>query len=105
MKDFFDLKNTRYDFHNKQLLKLPENSTSRYGIQTLCFKGSVIWNMVLNKFKNLDIIEEFKKHMKDWKPTTCSCQLCLQLYCNFGFSCLLIWFCWYILVRLFVAIL
>ena len=25
MKGFFDLKNTRYDLQNKQLLKLPEN--------------------------------------------------------------------------------
>ena len=30
MRDFFDLKNTRYDLRNKQLLKLPETSTSRY---------------------------------------------------------------------------
>ena len=42
MKDFFDLKNTRYDLLSKQLLKLPETSTSRYGIQALCFKGSRI---------------------------------------------------------------
>ena len=27
MKDFFDLKNTRYDLRNKQLLKLRELST------------------------------------------------------------------------------
>ena len=43
IKDFFDLKNTRYDLRNKQLLKLPETSTSRYGTQALCFKGSLIW--------------------------------------------------------------
>ena len=35
MKDFFDLKNTRYDLQSKQLLKLPETSTSRYGTQAL----------------------------------------------------------------------
>ena len=29
MKYFFDLKNTRYDLRSKQLLKLPETSTSR----------------------------------------------------------------------------
>ena len=42
MKDFFDLKNTRYDLRGKQLLKLPETSTSRYGTPALCFKGSLI---------------------------------------------------------------
>ena len=76
MKSFFDLKNTRSDLGSKQLLKLPETSTSRYGTQALCFKGSLIWNMIPNKFKNIENIEDFKKHIKDWKPTTCSCKLC-----------------------------
>ena len=31
MKDFFELKRTRYDLRNKQFLKLPETSTSIYG--------------------------------------------------------------------------
>ena len=79
MKDFFDLKNIRYDLRSKQLLKLPEISTSRYGTEALCFKGSLIWNTVPNKFKNIDNIEDFKKHIKDRKPTTYSCKLCLQL--------------------------
>ena len=77
MKDFFDLKNTRYDLQSKQLLKLPETSTSRYGIQALCFKGSLIWNTVLNIFKNIDNTEDFKEYIKGWKPTTRSCKLCL----------------------------
>ena len=76
IKYFFDLKNTRYDLPSKQLLKLPETSTSRYGAQALCFKGSLIWNTVPNKFKNIDNIENFKKHIKDCKPTTCSGKLC-----------------------------
>ena len=35
MKDFFDLKNTRYDLRSKQLLKLPETSISRWYKSTL----------------------------------------------------------------------
>ena len=73
MKDFFDLKNTRYDLRSKQLLKLPEIRIYRYGTQALCFKGTLIWNVIPNKYKNIDKIENFKKHFKDWKPTTCSC--------------------------------
>ena len=75
MKNFFDLKNTRYDLRKKHLSKLPETSTSRYGTQALCFKGSLIWNIVPNKFKTLDSTEDFKKHIKDWKPIICSCKL------------------------------
>ena len=77
MNDFFDLNNTRYDLRSKQLLKLPETSTFRYGTQALCFKGSLIWNTVPNKSKNIDNTEDFIKHIKDWKLTTCSCKLCL----------------------------
>ena len=62
MKDFFDLKNTPYDFRNKQLLKLTETSTSRYVTHALYLKRNLIRNMVPNKFKNLDSIEEV------WKP-------------------------------------
>ena len=58
---FFNLKNTRYDLRNKLLMKLPETSTSRYGTQALCSKGSLILNMVPNKFKNLDKVEDFKQ--------------------------------------------
>ena len=77
MKDFFDLKNTRYDLRSKLLLKLPETSACRYSTQALCFKGSLIWNTVPDKFKNIVNIADIKKHIKDWKPTTCSCKLCL----------------------------
>ena len=77
MKEFFDFKNTRYDLQSKQLLNLPETSTSRYGTQALCFKGSLVWNTAPNKFRNIENIEDFKKHIKDWKPTTCSCKVCL----------------------------
>ena len=83
MKDFFDLKNTWYDLQSKQLLKstetteIPETNTSRYGTQALCFKGSLILNTAPSKFKSIDNIGDFKKHIKVWKPTTCSCNLFL----------------------------
>ena len=73
----YEMQDANFDLRSKQLLKLPETSTSRYGTQALCFKGSLIWNTVPNKIKNIGNIEDFKKHIKEWKPTTCSCKLCL----------------------------
>ena len=104
MKDFFDLKNTRYDLRSKQLLKLPETSTSRYGTQALCFIGSLIWNKVPNKIENIDNIEDFKKHINRWKPISTYYSV-ITVKCNFGFCYILIWFCWYLLVELFSIIL
>ena len=65
MKDFFDLKNTRYDLRSKQLLKLPETSTSRYGTPALCFKGSLIWNTVPNNLKTLTILRISRNTLKE----------------------------------------
>ena len=65
MKDFFDLKNTRYDLQSKQLLKLPETSTSRYGTPALCFKGSLIWNTVPNNLKTLTILRISRNTLKE----------------------------------------
>ena len=76
MQEFFDLKVTPYSFRNNNLLGLPKTNTSQYGMQALCFKGSLIWNTVPNRYKNLSSLEEFKQQLKTWKPTTCTCKLC-----------------------------
>ena len=106
MKDFFDSKNTWYDLRSKQLLKLPETSTSRYGTKAICFKASLIWNTDPNKIKSIGNTEDFKKHIKGWKPTTCSFKLSvITVDCNLVFCYILSWFCWYLLVGLFSTIL
>ena len=64
MKDFFDLKNTWYDLRSKPLLKLPETNTSRYGAQTLCFKGSLIWNTVPKNLNALTILLILRNTLK-----------------------------------------
>ena len=71
MKDSFDLENTSHDLQNKQLLKSPERSTSKYLTQALCSRGNLTRSMVPNKCKYLCSIDDFKKHIKDWKHTTC----------------------------------
>ena len=70
MWDFFDLKRNRYSLRGNYLLKLPDTSTCRYGTHALCFKGSLLWNKIPNKHKNLNFLEEFKSQIKQWNPTT-----------------------------------
>ena len=41
-----------------------------------CFKGSIIWNTVPNRYKNLNSLDKFKQQIKMWKPTTSTCELC-----------------------------
>ena len=98
MKDFFYLKKTRYNLQSKQMLKLPETSTFRYATQALCFKGSLIWNTVPNMFKSIENIENFRKDIKDWKPTTAI----VSCVCNYSIS--YFWFLLYINLVLLIFI-
>ena len=76
MQEFFNLKATPYSLRNDSLLRLPKTRTSRYGTQALFFKGSVTWNTVPNRYKNLNSLDRFKQQIKMWKPTTWTCKLC-----------------------------
>ena len=76
MWNFFDLKRIRYNLRGNYLLKLLDTSTCQCGTQARCFKGSLFWNKIPNKYKNLISLEEFKSQIKQWDPSTCSCKTC-----------------------------
>ena len=75
MWNFFNLRN-RYNICSNYLLKLPDTSTCRYGTQALCFKRSLPWNKIPNKYNNLNSLQEFKSQIKQSNPTTCSSKNC-----------------------------
>ena len=60
MWNFFDLKKIRYNLRGNYLMKLLDTSTCRNCTQALCFKGSLLWNKIPKKYKNLNSLEEFK---------------------------------------------
>ena len=74
MQEFYNLNFTPYNLRMKQLVKLPKTITSKYGIQALCFKKSLLWKMVPIQYKNTNL-ENFKRKIKVWKPTTCTYKL------------------------------
>ena len=76
MKNFVYMKRNRYSLRGNQLLKLLDVITCLYGIQALCFKGSLLCNKISNKYKNLNSLEEFKSQIKQWNPTTSSFKIC-----------------------------
>ena len=49
-------------------------------------KGPQIWGMVLDTYKNIDRLYDFKKVIKKWKPENCPCRICKVFVKNIGFS-------------------
>ena len=76
MWEFFKVKPITYNLRNDNLLILPSARSSRYGTDTLSFKGSLLWNNVPSEYKNTNDFNRFKNKIKSWNPSTCSCKIC-----------------------------
>ena len=64
MQEFFNVKVTPYSLQSDNLLRLPKANTSRYSTEALCFKGSITWSTVPNRYKNLNSLDKFKQQIK-----------------------------------------
>ena len=49
------------------------------------FLGAKIWELIPDELRNLEGLWEFKRAIKMWKPTSCSCRLFKQLFYRIGF--------------------
>ena len=61
------------------LLKLPATNTCRNGAQAVCFKGSLLWNKIPEKCKNINTLEEFKTQIKLLNFIICSRRICREI--------------------------
>ena len=74
--DFFKIKESTYSLRNKFRLELPGCNSNKYGINTIFFKGSLLWNQVPNELKLLNNAHAFKTQIKKWKPKECTWKIC-----------------------------
>ena len=47
--------------------------------ETLKFLGPKIWTLVPTEMKELESPVKFRKPIKQWKPLSCPCRLCIRL--------------------------
>ena len=48
-------------------------NASHFGLSSLQYFASKIWNIVLLKLKNLNGAEMFKSEIRKWEPSRCKC--------------------------------
>ena len=87
MGEFFVQRELTYDLRIKNMLEIPPTRTISFGIKTLAFRGSILWNSMPDTIKSVENVFRFKKGIKAWNGDKCSCNICKQvdLYCNFSF--------------------
>ena len=83
MKEIFSVitrkTRTKEQFHR------PNVNTVTWGENSLRYFGPIVWNELLpEKLKNCDTLEEFKNSIKLWTPVGCPCKLCADQIAGVG---------------------
>ena len=77
ISESFKEKTTKYSLRSKSTLQLPKLcKTTRFGLNTVVFKGSLLWNNLPNLYKDTNTEFAFKEKIKKWKPKVCTCKIC-----------------------------
>ena len=62
-----------YNVRDGNKLVLPKTKSSRFGIDLLQFRGSFLWNNLPVSLKNCQILNEFKRELKNLRIVHCTC--------------------------------
>ena len=76
VSELFENKYLPYNLRNSNILKLPSALSTRYGTNSVLFKGSLVWNTLPAEIKSLTTLSAFQKKIKLWKFKNCSCSIC-----------------------------
>ena len=71
----FQMKNITYKLRISSLLVVPQISSSNYGINSIIFRGSILWNSVPDYIKSSSTLAKFKVNTKEWKGQLCNCRI------------------------------
>ena len=52
------------------------SSNKCYGSESLSFRGSLLWNTLSDKIKQIPTLAAFKNQIKSWTGDKCTCRLC-----------------------------
>ena len=57
-------------------LAIPRVRTTKYGLNSISYLGSKLWNELENDYKMCDELEDFKSCLANWTGPVCKCNLC-----------------------------
>ena len=63
---FIRVKESPYSLRAGKVLMIPPIQSTKYGINSLIFRGSMLWNTVPSNIKQSKSISCFKKNIKSW---------------------------------------
>ena len=76
MWNFFERNNIPYNLRRVHLLLLPPAKSTRYGVNSLAFQGSLLRNNLPHQVKESQTLEEFKNRIKNLNFIHFTCTFC-----------------------------
>ena len=76
MWSYFEEKPMPYNLRDGSKLVLPKTKSSRFGINSLQFRGSFLWNNLPVSLKNCQSLNEFKRELKNLGNIHCTYLVC-----------------------------
>ena len=76
MWTFFEKKHIKYELRSKNLLQLLKRSANTFGVNSLVFKGALLWNTLPDNIKNANSTAIFERMIKEWSGQNCTCKTC-----------------------------
>ena len=74
--EFHEKKHVAYDLRKKNLCKLPRVNTTSFGVESLSFRGSFLWNTLDDSIKQEPTLVRFKNKIRNWAGEHCTCRIC-----------------------------
>ena len=72
----FHEKDVLYNLRTKELCKFPSVSSQRYGLNSLSFRGSLLWNSIDDEIKLSSSLVISKKEIRSWDGINCKYFIC-----------------------------
>ena len=85
LSNIYVRKQIPYNLRNAPIWATSNIKSVSYGSETLSFRGPKTWNMLPDDIQNASCLNEFKRKIKTWKPTGCTCRLCKTYIPSLGF--------------------
>ena len=65
-----------HNLRTKNLRKLSTTKSTSFGLESLSFRGSFLWNTPDDSIKNELTLQAFKNKFKMWSGKECTCRIC-----------------------------
>ena len=75
--DMFEIKDIPYNFRDSNRAVQPKVNSTTFGLKSLKYSGSLLWNKLPTDLKRCVSISSFKSLLKSWEGPTCKCGICL----------------------------